>query len=60
MGHQGKSKRAGAILALELLFVFPIMMAIFFGTVEFGLLLAAEARLMNASREGTRVAAAAP
>ena len=58
MGHQGKSKRAGAILALELLFVFPIMMAIFFGTVEFGLLLAAEARLMNASREGTRVAAA--
>jgi len=27
-------------------------MAIFFGTVEYGLLLAAEARLYNASREG--------
>jgi hypothetical protein len=43
---------------MELLLVLPIMMAIFFGTVEYGLLLAAEARLYNASREGARVAAA--
>lgn len=50
--------RVGAIAAMELLLVFPLMMAIFFGTVEYGLLLAAEARLYNASREGARVAAA--
>ena len=50
--------RTGAVLAMELLLVFPLMMAIFFGTVEYGLLLAAEARLFNASREGARVAAA--
>jgi len=43
---------------MELLLVLPLMMAIFFGTVEYGLLLAAEARLYNASREGARVAAA--
>ena len=51
-------RRKGAIQAMELLLIFPLMMAIFFGTVEYGLLLAAEARLYNASREGARVAAA--
>jgi len=50
--------RNGAIMAMELLLILPLMMAIFFGTVEYGLLLAAEARLFNASREGARVAAA--
>jgi hypothetical protein len=45
-------------MAMELLLILPLMMAIFFGTVEYGLLLAAEARLVNASREGARVAAA--
>jgi len=45
-------------MAMEFLLVFPLMLAIFFGTVEYGLLLAAEARLFNASREGARVAAA--
>lgn len=50
--------RTGAIMAMELLLILPLMMAIFFGTVEYGLLLAAEARLFNASREGARVAAA--
>lgn len=54
----GTRKRAGAIHALELLFVFPILMAIFFGTVEYGLYLAAQARLSNAAREGARAAAA--
>jgi Flp pilus assembly protein TadG len=52
------ANRPGAILAMELLLVLPLMMAIFFGTVEYGMLLAAEARLSNASREGARVAAA--
>lgn len=51
-------RRQGAIMALELLLVLPLVLAIFFGTVEYGLLLAAEARLINASREGARVAAA--
>ena len=50
--------RYGGIMAMELLLIFPLIMAIFFGTVEYGLLLAAEARLFNASREGARVAAA--
>ena len=50
--------RHGGIMAMELLLILPLMMAIFFGTVEYGLLLAAEARLFNASREGARVAAA--
>lgn len=53
-----KQARSGAIMAMELLLILPLMMAIFFGTVEYGLLLAAEARLFNASREGARVAAA--
>jgi hypothetical protein len=52
------SARVGALLAMELLLVLPLMMAIFFGTVEYGLYLAASARLSNASREGARVAAA--
>ncbi len=46
-GRRG-THRAGAIVAMELLLVLPVMMAIFFGTVEYGLLLAAEARLYNA------------
>lgn len=50
--------RAGAIVAMELLLIFPLMMAIFFGTIEYGLLLAAESRLLNASYQGARVAAA--
>lgn len=58
VGRQPKRFRKGAIVAMELLLVLPLMMAIFFGTVEFGLLMAAEARLYNASREGARVAAA--
>jgi len=53
-----KSPRVGAIVAMEFLLVFPLMLAIVFGTVEYGLLLAAEARLFSASREGARVAAA--
>ena len=56
--RKAHSCRAGAIMALEFLFLFPLMLAIFFGTVEYALLLAAEARLYNASREGARVAAA--
>ena len=56
--RRGAGGRYGGILAMELLLIFPLMMAIFLGTVEYGLLLAAEARLYNASREGARVAAA--
>jgi len=56
--HARTGVRKGAIMAMELLLILPLMMAIFFGTVEYGLLLAAEARLFNASREGARVAAA--
>jgi len=58
MTRRASASRIGAIVAMELLLVFPLMMAIFFGTVEYGLWLAAEARLFNASREGARVAAA--
>ena len=56
--RRASAPRQGAIMAMELLLIFPLIMAIFFGTVEYGLLLAAEARLFNASREGARVAAA--
>ena len=56
--RRASAPRQGAIMAMELLLILPLMMAIFFGTVEYGLLLAAEARLVNASREGARVAAA--
>src|SRR5258707_15893083 len=56
--RRASASRQGAIMAMELLLIFPLMMAIFFGTAEYGLLLAAEARLFNSSREGARVAAA--
>lgn len=48
--------RRGA-LAVELLFVFPVLLAILLGTVQLSLWLAAQQQVALASREGARVAA---
>ena len=47
----------GVIHALELLFLFPIILALILGMVEFSLLLSVDQQLAVASREGARVAA---
>lgn len=49
--------RRKATLALELLFVLPVLMAMLLGMVEFSLFLSARQQLTNAAREGARVAA---
>jgi len=48
--------RAGAILSLELLWVLPILVGIFFAIVEFSLLLSASHQVKLASRAACRVA----
>lgn len=45
------------VLALELLFVFPILLVLVLAVVQFGLTLHARQQLLAASREGCRVAA---
>jgi Flp pilus assembly protein TadG len=45
------------VLALELLFVFPVILVVLLATVEFSMMLIAEQQLLIASREGARVAA---
>jgi hypothetical protein len=51
-----RSKRRGG-MAIELLFVFPILLAVLLGTVEFSLWLSAQQQVALASREGARTAA---
>jgi hypothetical protein len=51
-----RNKRRGS-MTTELLFVFPILLAILLGTVEFSLWLSAQQQVALASREGARTAA---
>jgi Flp pilus assembly protein TadG len=48
--------RRGSV-AVELILVFPILVGFLFGTIEFSLLLHTRQQLLDASREGARVAA---
>ena len=50
-------RRTGALHALEILFILPIILGLVLGMVEFSLVLAADQQLAVASREGSRVAA---
>src|SRR4051812_48194960 len=52
-----KRRRRGTV-AVELLLVFPLLLAVLLGTVEFSLLLSAQQQVALASREGARAAAA--
>ncbi|HZZ81918.1 MAG TPA: TadE/TadG family type IV pilus assembly protein [Gemmataceae bacterium] len=52
-----KTRRPGFVNAVELIFVLPIVIITFIVIVQFSQILAAEARLCGASREGARVAA---
>lgn len=52
---RGRPRRGG--LAVELLFVLPILLVVLLGTVEFALWLAAQEQVALASREGARAAA---
>lgn len=49
--------RPAFVNTLELIFYLPIVILLFVAIVQFSLVLAAEARLSGASREGVRVAA---
>ncbi len=49
--------RKGGILALELLFALPVVLALLLAMIEFSTLLVARQQLLAASREGARVAA---
>jgi hypothetical protein len=51
-----RPRRRGS-LSVELLFVFPILLAVLLGAVQFSLWLSAQQRVALASREGARVAA---
>lgn len=51
-----KTPRRGS-LTVELLLVFPLLLVVLLGTVEFALWLTAEQRVTLASREGARTAA---
>ncbi len=54
-GRAGGDRRA--TMAVELLFVLPILMIALVAMIEFSLLLTARAELLSASRAGARVAA---
>jgi hypothetical protein len=54
--NRGRS-RPGFMNSLELLFFLPIIVVVFLAVVQYAQVLAAEARLSAASREGARVAA---
>jgi Flp pilus assembly protein TadG len=45
------------VMALELLFVLPLVLGVLLATVEFSMLLVAQQQLIISSREGARVAA---
>lgn len=48
--------RRGA-MAIELLFVLPVLLAFLFGMIEFSMLVMSRQQMLTASREGARVAA---
>ncbi len=50
-------RRRPAMLAIELLFVLPVLLTVVLATVEFSLWLSAQQQVALASREGARVAA---
>jgi len=52
-----KPRRRRGILALELLFVLPIVLTLLLAMVQFSLLMSARQQVTNASREGARVLA---
>lgn len=52
-----RRRRKGSTLAIELLFVLPIVLVVIFATIEFSTLLVVRQQLQAASREGARVAA---
>jgi hypothetical protein len=56
MAAKPGNKRRGS-MAIELLFVFPILLAVLLGTVQFSLWLSAQQQVALASREGARTAA---
>ena len=53
----GVLRRRSAMLAIELLFVLPVLLIVVLATVEFSLWLSAQQQVALASREGARVAA---
>ncbi len=53
---KAERKRRGG-LAVELLLVFPLLLTVLLGTVEFSLWLSAQQQVLLASREGARTAA---
>ena len=55
IGHRRSSKRAG-IAAMEMALIAPIMCALLFGIIEFGLMAHVQMQLNNIAREGARVA----
>lgn len=52
---RGRGRRGS--MALELLFVLPVLLAVLLGTVEFALWLSGQQQVTLASREGARAAA---
>jgi hypothetical protein len=56
MAVKSRRRRRGSV-ATELLFAFPILLAVLLATVEFSLWLSAQQQVALASREGARAAA---
>lgn len=54
--HRSSRKRLGAIHAVELLLIFPIVLGLVFGMIEYSMILSIDQQLAVASREGARVA----
>jgi Flp pilus assembly protein TadG len=52
-----RSRRPGALHAVELMLLLPIVLAIVLGMIEYSLMLSADQQLAVASRQGARVAA---
>jgi hypothetical protein len=57
LGLKGETRRRGFINSLELIFLLPIVIIMLIVIVQFSQVLAIEARLASASRQGARVAA---
>jgi Flp pilus assembly protein TadG len=51
------SRRSGALHAVELMLLLPIVLAIVLGMIEYSLMLSTDQQLAVASRQGARVAA---
>ncbi len=56
LGRQGCRNRLGAILSVELLILLPIVLILIGAVVEFGMLMSARTRVLNAAREAARIA----